>query len=181
MGGVVVMNPGERAAAAERLREAVRRHPRAMTLQLAREHGVPEVDVIRAFPEDRAVELDVTRREDLIRSFEGLGPVWVIVSNAAATVEVAGRFGGFSTAGEFFNVQTGSLDLHIRPQELAAAFAVEKPGHTGGPTTYSFQFFDRQGASALKVFLNFGQPIPPETLHAFRQIRDRFRHPPQSE
>jgi len=42
---------------AERLREAVRRHPRKMTLQLAREFGVPEAEVIRAFPGDRAVEL----------------------------------------------------------------------------------------------------------------------------
>src|SRR5690349_9516411 len=32
---------------AERLQEAVRRHPRKMTLQLAREYGVPEVEVIR--------------------------------------------------------------------------------------------------------------------------------------
>ncbi len=160
---------------AERLREAVRRHPRRMTLQLAREYGVPEVEVIRAFPGDRAVELDSARWEDLIRSFEALGTVRVLVSSGAATVEVVGKFGGFSTTGEFFNVQTKSLDMHIRWRELAAAFAVEKPGHMDGVPTYSVQFFDRAGAAAFKVFANFGEALPPERLQFFRQLRETFR------
>jgi putative hemin transport protein len=96
------------------------------------------------------------------------------VSSGAATAEVLGHFGGFSTTGEFFNVQTDSLDLHIRWRELAAAFAVEKPGHMGGPATYSVQFFDRAGAAGLKVFWNFGEPIAPERLQRFHQVRERF-------
>ncbi len=99
----------------------------------------------------------------------------VLVSNGAATIEVDGRFGGFSTTGEFFNVQSDSLDLHVRWGELAAAFAVEKPGHVDGQATYSVQFFDRAGAAALKVFLNFGEPPTPERLRLFRQLRERFQ------
>src|SRR5205807_8048547 len=94
----------------DRIRSAVEKNPRKMTLQLARELGVPEVEVIRAFPPERAAELDAARWEDLFRSFEALGPVRVLVSNGAATIEVVGRFGGFSTTGEYFNVQTDSLD-----------------------------------------------------------------------
>jgi putative hemin transport protein len=124
------------------------------------------------------VELDVSRWEELIRGLADVGAVWVVVSNGAATVEVAGRFGGFSTAGPFFNVQSGSLDLHLRWRELAAAFAVEKPGHMGGAATYSAQFFDRAGAAALKVFLNFGEPLPPERQRLFGRLRDRFRAAP---
>ncbi len=160
------------------LREAVRLHPRKMTPQLAREFGVPEVEVIRAFPAERAAELDVTRWEDLIRGLEAFGPVRVLVSSGAATAELDGEFGGFSTTGEFFNVQTDSLDLHIRWRELAAAFAVEKPGHMGGPTTYSLQFFDRAGVAAFKVFLNFGDPLAPERLDLFCRLRDGFRAAP---
>jgi putative hemin transport protein len=178
----VTSRQGQPAAAAEgigdRLREAVRQHPRKMTLQLAREFGVPEVEVLRAFPADRAVELDAARWEDLIRSFEPLGPVRVLLSNAAATVEVIGAFGEFSTTGEYFNVQTQTLDMHIRWQQLAAVFAVEKPGHMGGASTCSIQFFDREGAAAFKVFLNFGEPIAPERLGLFRQLSERFSRPP---
>ncbi len=168
------MRAGEQADA-DRIRAAVQRNPRKMTLQLARDLGVPEVEVIRAFPADRVTELDSARWEELLRSFEGLGPVRVLVSNGATTIEVDGRFGGFSTAGEFFNVQTDTLDMHIRWQQLAAAFAVEKPGHMDGTATRSFQFFDRHGAAALKVFLNFGGSIAPEREAAFAALRDRFK------
>ena len=98
-----------------------------------------------------------------------------MVSNGATTIEVDGQFGGFSTAGEFFNVQTDTLDLHIRWQQLAAVFAVEKPGHMDGTATCSFQFFDHAGAAALKIFLNFGGPILPEREALFNDLRRGFK------
>ena len=159
----------------ERIRSAVEKNPRKMTLQLARDLGVPEVEVIRAFPSDRVMELDIARWEALLQSFEAFGSVRVLVSNGATTIEVDGTFGGFSTAGEFFNVQTDSLDMHIRWQQLAAAFAVEKPGHMDGTATRSFQFFDQTGAAAFKIFLNFGGPIPPEREATFIELRSRFK------
>jgi putative heme iron utilization protein len=156
----------------DRIRAAVEKNPRKMTLQLARDLGVPEVEVIRAFPTE---ELDVARWEELLQSLEALGSVRVLVSNGAATIEVDGIFGGFSTSGEFFNVQTDSLDMHIRWQQLAAAFAVEKPGHMDGMATRSFQFFDQTGAAAFKVFLNFGGPISPEREAVFVELRRKFK------
>jgi putative heme degradation protein len=159
------------------IRASVARNPRKMTLQLARELGVPEAEVVRALPDGRAVELDVRRWEDLLRSLEALGRVRVLVSNGAATIEVDGQFGGFSTTGEFFNVQTASLDIHIRWRELAAAFAVEKPGHMDGTATHSLQFFDGAGAAALKVFLNFDAPIAPELADWFGQMRSMYTLP----
>jgi putative heme iron utilization protein len=159
----------------DRIREAVERNPRKMTLQLAQDLGVPEVEVIRAFPLDRVMELDVSRWEDMIRSFEVLGTVRVLVSNGATTIEVDGQFGGFSTAGDFFNVQTDSLDMHIRWRQLAAAFAVEKPGHMDGMATRSFQFFDKSGAAAFKLFLNFGGPISPQKEALFNEMRAKFK------
>ena len=163
------------AELSERIRAAVDKNPRKMTLQLARDLGVPEVEVIRAFPMDRVVELDIARWEELLRGFEALGSLRVLVSNGATTLEVDGQFGGFSTAGEFFNVQTDSLDMHIRWQQLGAVFAVEKPGHMDGTATRSFQFFDQTGAATFKVFLNFGGPIPPEREAKFVELRDRFK------
>ena len=160
---------------AERIRIAVEKNPRKMTLQLARDLDVPEVEVIRAFPADRVTELDIARWEELFQGFESFGSVRVLVSNGATTIEVDGQFGGFSTAGEFFNVQTDSLDMHIRWQQLAVVFAVEKPGHMDGMATRSFQFFDQTGAAALKVFLNFGGPIPPEREAKFIELRSRFK------
>lgn len=157
------------------IRSAVEKNPRKMTLQLARDLGVPEVDIIRAFPPDRVMELDISGWKELFQSFEAFGSVRVLVSNGATTLEVDGQFGGFSTAGEFFNVQTDTLDMHIRWQQLAAVFAVEKPGHMDGMATRSFQFFDQTGAAALKVYLNFGGPLPPERETMFNELRNNFK------
>ena len=160
---------------AKRIRSAVEKNPRKMTLQLARDLGVPEVEVIRAFPADRVVELEIARWEELLQGVEALGSVRVLVSNGATTIEVDGNFGGFSTAGEFFNVQTETLDMHIRWQQLAAMFAVEKPGHMDGMATRSIQFFDQTGAAALKIFLNFGGPLSPEREAWFMDVRSKFK------
>jgi putative heme utilization carrier protein HutX len=159
---------------ADRIRVAIEKNPRKMTLQLARDLDVPEVEVIRAFPPERVTELDISRWEELLRDLEAFGHVRVLVSNAATTIEVDGQFGGFSTAGEFFNVQTDTLDMHIRWEQLAAVFAVEKPGHMDGVATRSIQFFDTTGAAALKVFLNFGGQIAPERQARFEELRKRL-------
>jgi putative hemin transport protein len=167
--------PDQQTPTSDRIRAAVEKNPRKMTLQLARDLGVPEVEVIRAFPTDRVVELGIARWEELFRNLELFGAVRVLVSNGAVTIEVDGRFGGFSTTGEFFNVQTDSLDMHIRWRELAAVFAVEKPGHMDGMATRSVQFFDHSGAAAVKVFLNFGESISPEREKRFIELRAKFK------
>jgi len=159
----------------EQIQKAIRENPNQMTMLLARQFGVPEVEIVRAFPDDRAIELDAQRWEELIRSLEVFGKVHVIVSNGGATLEANGQFGNFSTTGDFFNVQTKSLDMHIRWREIGAVFAVEKPGHLDGKKTLSFQFFDRSGHSAFKVFLGFGAGIPPEKAEHFMKVRDTFR------
>src|SRR5947209_5350972 len=125
---------------AEAVRAAVRQNPGKMTLQHADELGVPEVEILRALPEGWVVELDGGRWEELVRSFEGLGRLHVIVSNGAATLEAVGEFGGFSSWGDFFNVQSDSLDMHLRRRQMGSAFAVEKPSHMNGVATLSFQF-----------------------------------------
>lgn len=160
---------------AERIRAAVCRAPAKMTLQLAQDLGVPECEIIRALPDGRAVELDIRRWEEIFHGFADLGEMHVIVSNGAATLETVGEFGGFSTWNEFFNVQTKSLDMHIRYPQLGAAFAVEKPSHMSGVNTYSIQFFDKAGAAAMKIFFNFGGKATPERETHFREMRERFR------
>ena len=160
---------------AQQVREALARNRGAMTMQLARELGVPEAEVVRALPDGRAVELDAGRWEEIIRSFEALGQVHVIVSNGATTIEAVGQFGGFSTWGEFFNVQSKTLDMHIRWPQLGTVFAVEKRSHRNDEvTTLSVQFFDRDGHAAFKVFLNFGGKPTPERREQFAGLRARF-------
>ena len=166
-------------AARDLIRAALQRNPRKMTVQVARELAVPEVEVIRAMPAGAVTELDVSRWEELLRSLESLGDVHVIVTNGSVTLEAFGRFGNFSSFGEgegrYFNVQTKSLDMHIRPATIGSMFAVEKPGHMDGVNTLSFQFYHRDGFAAFKVFLTFGGAAPPpHRVEQFDAIRRRF-------
>ncbi len=165
-----ILNDEKRAE----VRAAIAENPSAMTMQLARRLEVPEVEVVRALPDGRGAELDVSRWRELFEAFSGLGDLHVIVSNGSVTCEVVGTFGGFSDFGEFFNVQSGSLDLHIRFEQLGSVFAVEKPGHLNGARTLSVQFFDRRGDSALKVFLNFGGKPTGEREEWFARVKERF-------
>ena len=165
----------EQADVARRVAEAMAKNPGAMTLQLARDLGLPEAEVVRALPDGRAVELDAGCWEEIIRAFEPLGQMHVIVSNGAATIEAVGQFGGFSTWGEFFNVQTKSLDMHIRWPQLGSVFAVDKRSHMNDEvTTLSVQFFDRAGQAAFKVFLNFGGKPTAERREQFAVLKGRF-------
>lgn len=161
---------------AQRVQDALKANPKAMTPQVARELGVPEAEVIRHLPDNRSVELDANRWEELLRAFEALGKVHVIVNTGVVVLEAFGQFGNFSKTGPFFNVQTSTLDMHIRYSELASIFAVEKPSHMDGVNTLSFQIFTKEGQAAFKTFLTFGGDAPPpEKVKQFQVLRDTFR------
>jgi len=157
------------------IREAYNEDRSQMTLMLAHQLRVPEVDVIRALEGDTAHELEFSRWEEIIRAFEALGEVTVIVSNGSTTIESFGQFGGFNNAQGFLNVRSKSLDMHIRGWELASAFAFRKPSHLDKHESLSFQFFDQRGNSAFKVFLNFGGKDPaPELVEKYNDLIKKF-------
>lgn len=147
-----------------------------MTSVLAKQYDLSEVEIMSILPPDQITRLDVARWETIIRSFEEVGNVHVIMSNASGVLEVFGQFGNFSRTGPFFNVQTKSIDMHLRPDSLAHVFAIEKPGHMDGVSTLSIQFFNHDGHAAFKVFFTFGGKAPiPERRAQWEAIRDRFQ------
>ncbi|MBV6449926.1 MAG: hypothetical protein MHPDNHAH_00639 [Anaerolineales bacterium] len=157
------------------IREAYNADRSQMTLMLAYQLRVPEVEILRALEGDTARELDGSRWEEIIRAFEPLGEVTVIVSNGATTVEVFGQFGKFFNKDGFLNIRTETLDMHIRGWELASVFAFRKPSHLDKHESLSFQFFDRRGNAAFKVFLNFvgGGPTP-ELVEKYNELIEKF-------
>lgn len=157
------------------IRDAFNQDRSQMTLMLAHQLQIPEVEILRALEGDTAHELNFSRWEELIRAFEELGEVTVIVSNGATTIESFGQFGGFNNAHGFLNVRSKSLDMHIRGWELASVFAFRKPSHLDKHESLSFQFFDRRGNAAFKVFLNFGGNEPaPELVEKYKGFIQKF-------
>lgn len=160
----------------ERIETHLKAHPDAMLLELARTHQVPELAIVERIGAPRAVRLDATRWEELLRALPALGSVRVLVSSTGATMESRGTFGGFSLTGDYFNVQTSSLDLHLRWRAIGSVYALEKPSHQTRRPTASIQLFDHDGVATLKVFLLFGEAEDDSDQRrvAFRELRARF-------
>ncbi|WKZ46038.1 MAG: ChuX/HutX family heme-like substrate-binding protein [Anaerolineales bacterium] len=159
----------------EAIREAYNEDRSQMTLMLAYKLRVPEVDILRALEGDTARELDGSRWEEIIRAFEPIGNVTVIVSNGATTIEVFGQFGKFFNKDGFLNIRTETLDMHIRGWELASVFAFRKPSHLDKHESLSIQFFDKRGNAAFKVFLNFGGNEPtPDLVEKYNELIEKF-------
>ena len=145
-----------------------------MTSVLARQYRLSEAEIIGILPSEQVTPLDATQWETILRSFEEVGNVHVIMSNASGVLEVFGQFGNFSKTGPFFNVQTKSIDMHLRYETIGHIFAIEKPGHMDGVSTLSIQFFNTHGDAAFKVFFTFGGKAPsPERRAQWEAIRDR--------
>jgi putative heme iron utilization protein len=159
-----------------RITKALREHPDAMIMELARQHAVSERHVLALLGPPRAVVLDIARWEELLRGLPSLGRVRVIASNSGITMETRGTFGGFSLVEGWFNVQTATLDLHLRTAALGSAIAVEKPSHQSGRPTASVQLFDLAGHAIMKVFLLFGEDDDGADgrRQAFEHLRDQF-------
>ncbi len=174
-------SPAHALAPAEmtaRIAEILAKSPWEMTPVIARSLGIPEVEVLRHYPGDAVTALDATKVIDIIKSLEPLGRVHVIASNEGCTLEAYGEFGNFSLTGPFFNVQTKTLDMHIRHATLKSVFAMIKPSHQDGQTTYSIQFFTERGSAAFKVFLYKTVTDAPDVqavIAKWEDIRARFR------
>lgn len=162
----------------ETIRNAFNADRSQMTLMLAHQLNIKEVEILHALEGDIAHELDFSRWQEILHAFEALGNVHVIVSNGATTIEVFGQFGKFSNTKGFLNIRTSSLDMHIRTWELASVFAFRKPSHLDQHESLSFQFYDQRGNAAFKVFLNFGGKDPaPELVQTYKALIETFKKP----
>jgi putative heme iron utilization protein len=141
---------------AEKVRRHVAENPRAMTVEMARRFGVPEVEIVRAQIPECARELNAAGFPEIIERLSRLGMCQVIVTNAGCTMESVGVFGGISITGPYLNVQTDSLDMHIRKEAVRAAFCFDKPGHLDGVLRHSVQFYAADGSAVFKAFVQPG-------------------------
>lgn len=163
-------------ALADSIRAYFERDRSRMTMMAARKFAVPERAVVDALVGQwPIVRLRDDAFRDVMDALPDLGTMRVFVRSKAAIIESVGQFGGYSETGPFFNVQTDSLDMHILPAEVAAAYAVQKRAHDGEVVTHSFQFFDRGGDAAFKAFLWEDFPrVPAHRIEAFAALARRL-------
>lgn len=164
----------------EEIREWFRKDPSRMTMVASRHFEVPEGEVINALIKEWPITaLAAESFEDIMNALKAVGLVRIFVRSRAAVMECDGNLGEakFSKSGPFFNVDGGGLDMHIMPAEIRSVYAVEKKSHMNPEDhTYSLQFFDKQGDSALKIFLWQDFPKTPKAaVDAYREIVEKYK------
>ena len=150
-----------------------------MTMVASRHFEVPEESVIQSLVgEWPLTELRAESFKEIMQELQKVGLVRIFVRSHAAVMECDGNLGEarFSNTGPFFNIDGGGLDMHIMHKEITKAYALEKKSHMNPEdNTYSIQFYDRFGNSALKLFIWQDFPKTPEaSIKVFREICEKF-------
>jgi len=156
----------------------VKEQPMALTASIARQVGVSEGEVMAALQGETAWALDPARFEEIMQVLTEWGRVMVVVKNPYAVMESFGELGGYSKEMGYFNIQTEGIDMHIKPEGIAAIYLVNRPAPTDGMPTHSVQFFDTQGQAIFKVFLmatEGNRPPGPRAQAACDRLRREFQ------
>ncbi|HYC54406.1 MAG TPA: ChuX/HutX family heme-like substrate-binding protein [Candidatus Binatia bacterium] len=130
--------------------ELVRSRPRLHQREAADLLGISEAALVASRCGDGAVRLQPKWRE-ILAELPKVGTVKTITRNAHAVHETIGRYGGVSLAGDVAIVQSPDLDLRMLLGAWASGYALSE-NVASGPR-WSVQFFDRNGTSVHKVFL----------------------------
>ncbi|MBI2192503.1 MAG: hypothetical protein HYU36_11020 [Planctomycetes bacterium] len=167
-----------------RVLEYLSKRPSAMTIEVARKLEVPEVEVLRAQEGRNCWELRADAFEEVMNELLGMGKCHVFCPNRYAVLESFGEFGGYSITGPYFNVQTGTLDMHIRYEGIASMFCLDKLGHMDRKPAHSVQFYDSEGQAVFKVFLTQHSGdggYDPKHLEIYENLKRRFGRPSAAE
>lgn len=146
--------------------------PRANYWGVAGKLGASEAVVLSAVAAERGA---ATNGDAFLPVWESLR-TWpeavAIVMKGGHVFEVHGRIaaGEPSKVSKYFNLQGHEgLAGHLRPDLVAAIYAVELPGRTG--PEYGIAFADAAGGVAFTVYVPAGDEFTPEGLKAWQATR----------
>ncbi|AKT39424.1 hemin-degrading factor [Chondromyces crocatus] len=134
-----------------------REHPRAWPRDAAAALGVSEAELLATRCGDGVTRLEGDMTVLLLR-LPSLGDVKTITRNETAVIERRGRFERVEISGRMGQVVGEEIDLRLFLDHWAACFAVRDESPRG--VRRSLQFFDRQGDSIHKVYLEEDDRLP---------------------
>jgi putative hemin transport protein len=138
------------AGLAERWERHRVEHPHAHARDAARSLGVSEVELVGTGCGRGATRLGA-RFQQLIEALPSLGEVKTMTRNETAVIERWGCFERVEIEGAMGQVVGDEIDLRLFMRRWSRGFAVESAGPKGARR--SLQFFDAQGDSIHKIFL----------------------------
>ncbi|MFT3774937.1 MAG: ChuX/HutX family heme-like substrate-binding protein [Minicystis sp.] len=148
-------------------------HPRVHARDAAEALGVSEAELVATKCGETVTRLD-DRYKEMFEAMPGLGVVKTMTRNPSAVLERWGAFERVEIDGAMGQVVGEEIDLRIFLRGFQRAFAVTEQAPSGMPRR-SLQFFDTEGASIHKVYLE-----DRERLDVFEALVARHASPDQS-
>ena len=135
------------------IRQRIAENSSIMTLELARELGVKEADVIRSLPDGMAVEAPAEDFEIIWERMTAWEKVTFICISCGCVTEVSGPLPTGKRGHGMFNLRQrgNALGGHILVQDLGSIWLVSKP--VFGKESHSVQFFSKAGDAMFSVYL----------------------------
>lgn len=152
---------------AQNIRRHIEEKPGAMTVELARELGVPEVEVIRNLPEGMSAEAPADHFESIWNRLTKWEKATFICVAPGCVIEVSGPLPKGGMGHGMFNIrQTGTpLGGHLMVDDLESIWLVSRPFF--GKESHSVQFFSNDGNAMFSVYV--GRDEERELIGSARQ------------
>ena len=134
------------------LRERMAGNADGVIEQIAKEYGVPTLDVVRQLPAEHRTVLPAAAFEPIMAALTTWGEVLFIVHTPDIVLECAGKIPPGSSSRGYFNIHGDSpIGGHIKAENCAAIVFVSRPFM--GRASRSIQFFNGAGEAMFKIFV----------------------------
>lgn len=157
----------------KKIKEALANKPEAFPVAIAKELGVSEWEVISQLPDDVMQEVAGSSFDTIMKDVTGWGNITFLVRNASIIAEIKGVVPPGTYGSGYFNFAHGVSPIsgHVRADNIAHICFVQKSSM--GMESMSIQFFDKQGDSAFKIYLDRSKDrkIIPEQVAAYNKLR----------
>lgn len=127
--------------------------PQMMPAQVAKEHGVSELAVVKAMSSEEACFLALTDKDALLASLPSWGNMTTIIAVSGSIFEFKGSFPEGKYAHGYYNIYTKGEGLHghLLMDNIGHIALISRPFR--GQESYSINFFGAQGEMVFKVYL----------------------------
>ncbi|PID29255.1 MAG: heme utilization cystosolic carrier protein HutX [Candidatus Cloacimonadota bacterium] len=145
-------------------------------VELAKEFGVKEYEILQNLPEEIAKAVDANRFDEIIQEVRDWGELLFVKTTPSFIIEFKTKVAnGKHMKGYYnFDMKDSPMGGHLKADDIEKIIFVSKKFM--GLLSHSIEFYRADGEVIFKLFLsrNEKREILPEQLEAFKKMKARF-------
>ncbi len=133
--------------------EILEKDPGTLPVDMAKQLGQTELQIIRHLPDGMATELPVDQFETILKEVKKWGSVTTIIESSGCIFEIKCPFPDGSNKFGYYNLNSegNPFQGHLKTDNISAIALISKPFH--GVITHQVMFLDQTGMCAFKIYL----------------------------